>query len=117
MIKQYQDLEIYQEGYKLLKQIYVITNKYPKEEIYVMVTQIRRAALSIILNIAEGYGRKSKEDFKRFLKISYGSINEVETLLSIGKDVGYIEEREYNDIIERYHVLGRKTYNLIEKWK
>ena len=117
MIRRYQDLDIYKEGYELLKEIYIITNKYPKEEIYVMVTQIRRAALSIILNIVEGYGRQSKDDFKRFLKISYGSINEVETLLEIGKDIGYIEENRYNDIIERYHVLGRKTYNLIEKWK
>ena len=117
MIRTYQDLEIYQEGYELLKEIYIITNEYPKEEIYVMVTQIRRAALSIILNIAEGYGRQSKEDFKRFLKISYGSINEVETLLNIGKDIGYIKEERYNEIVEKYHILGRKTYNLIEKWK
>ena len=117
MINSYKDLEIYQEGYKELLEIYKITREYPKEEEYVMTTQIRRAALSIVLNIAEGYGRQSKEDFKRFLKISYGSINEVETLLELGKDMGYIEEGRYRDIIEKYHILGRKTYNLIKKWK
>ena len=117
MIKSYRDLEIYQEGYEQLLEIYKITREYPKEEEYVMTTQIRRAALSIVLNIAEGYGRQSKEDFKRFLKISYGSINEVETLLKLGKDMGYIEEGRYRDIIGKYHILGRKTYNLIKKWK
>ena len=117
MIKNYEDLEIYQEGYKLLIEIYKITQEYPKEEIYVMTSQIRRASLSIILNIVEGYGRQSKEDFKRFLRISYGSINEVETLLKLGKEIGYIKEERYKEVIERYHILGKKTYKLIERWK
>ena len=117
MIKTYNDLEIYQEGYKLLLEVYKITRGYPKEEIYVMTTQIRRAALSVVLNIAEGYGRQTADEFKRFLKISYGSINEVEVLLSIGEEIGYISKEEYMKISERYHILGKKTYSLIRNWK
>ena len=80
-------------------------------------TQIRRAALSIVLNIAEGYGRKSRDDFKRFLKMSYGSVNEVEVLLELGKDLKYVKEETYRDLIERYSLLGKRIFTLIEKWK
>ena len=117
MITSYKELEVYQEGYELLKEIYKITNKYPKEEIYVTTTQIRRAALSVVLNIAEGYGRQSKDDFKRFLKMSFSSVNEVEILLELGKDLKYIEEEKYNDIIVRYNTLGKRIYTLMKKWQ
>ena len=117
MIKSYKELEIYQEGYELLKEIYEITSKYPKEEQYVMLTQIRRAALSIVLNIAEGYGRQSKDDFKRFLKMSFGSVNEVEVLLELSKDLKYISEEQYNGIIGKYNTLGKRIYTLMIKWQ
>ena len=81
MIKSYTDLDIYKESYKLSLEIYKITAKYPKDEIFGLTSQIRRAAISVVLNIAEGYGRQSKEDFKRFLKISLGFNNETITLL------------------------------------
>ena len=117
LIKTYKELEVYKEGYKLTKEVYKMTKRYPEEEKYVITSQIRRAAISVVLNISEGYGRKSKEDFKRFLKISYGSINEVETLIELSKDLEYIEEEKYREIIERYNVLGKRMYTLIEKWK
>ena len=116
-MKTYKELEVYQEGYNLLKEVYVITKKYPKEEQYVMLTQIRRAALSVILNIAEGYGRQSKDDFKRFLKISFGSVNEVEVLLELSKDLKYISEEQYNEIIVKYNTLGKRIYTLMKKWE
>ena len=65
----------------------------------------------------EGYGRKSKDDFKRFLKISYGSVNEVEVLLELSKDLKYVNEETYKKLIEQYGLLGRKIFTLIEKWK
>ena len=117
MIKTYKDLEVYKEGYQLALEIYKLTKRYPEDEKYVMTTQIRRASLSIILNIVEGYGRRSKDDFKRFLKISYGSVNEVEVLLELGKDLKYVEEETYKSLIEKYGLLGRKIFTLIEKWK
>ena len=117
MIKSYRDLEVYREGYKLLKEIYELAEKYPKEEQFVMLTQIRRAALSVVLNIVEGYGRQSRDDFKRFLKMSFSSINEVEVLLELSKDLKYISEEEYDDIIVRYNTLGKRMYTLMTKWQ
>lgn len=75
MRKGYKDLEIYKGAYKLSLYIYKLTARYPKDEIYGITSQLKRVAVSIPLNIAEGYGRLSEVDFKRFLKISLGSTN------------------------------------------
>jgi len=115
MNKSYRDLDIYKGSYKLSLYIYKITDKYPKDEIYGIVSQIRRAAISVPLNIAEGYGRLSSEDFKRFLKISLGSANETSTLIELSKDLGYIDNKEYENLIKQYDILGRKIYKFIEK--
>ena len=94
-----------------------MTTLYPKEELYGITSQLRRAAVSVPLNIAEGYGRKSKDDFKRFLRISLGSTNETETLLLLSKDLGYIESKKCEELIKQYNILGKKIYKLIENWK
>ena len=116
-IKNYTDLKIYQEGYKLVLDMYKITRKYPKEEKYEIVSQIRRAAYSIPLNIAEGWGRKSKLEFKRFLKMSLGSCNELQVLIEMSKDLEYIGEEEYKEVKRRIEQLGKQIYTLEEKWK
>lgn len=117
MIKSYTDLDIYKESYKLSLEIYKITAKYPKDEIFGLTSQIRRAAISVVLNIVEGYGRQSKEDFKRFLKISLGSNNETITLLELSKDLNYISIEEYDKIKQNYDILGKRIYTLINNWK
>ena len=94
-----------------------MTTLYPKDELYGITSQLRRAAVSVPLNIAEGYGRKSKDDFKRFLRISLGSANETETLLLLSKDLGYIESKKSEELIKQYNILGKKIYKLIENWK
>ncbi len=114
MTKSYKDLDIYIASYKLSIYIYKITSQYPKDEIYGITSQIRRAAVSIPLNIAEGYGRLSEDDFKRFLRISLGSTNETATLIELSKDLGYIDNKEYNKLIKQYDILGRKIYKFIE---
>ncbi len=116
-IKNYTDLKIYQEGYKLVIDMYKLTRTYPKEEQYEIVSQIRRAAYSIPLNIAEGWGRKSKLEFKRFLKMSLGSCNELQVLIEISRDLGYIKEEEYKKQKERLEVLGKQIYTIEDKWK
>ena len=115
-IKNYTDLIIYQEGYKLLLDMYKMTKKYPTEEKYEIVSQIRRAAYSIPLNIAEGWGRKSKLEFKRFLKMSLGSCNELQVLIEISKDLDYINKEEYKEKKERLERIGKQIYTLEEKW-
>ena len=116
MIKTYEDLEIYKESYCLALEVYKITKTFPKDELYALTSQIRRASTSITLNRLEGYGRLSKEDFKRFLKISLGSTNETITLIKFSKDLQYITNNKYNELIKRYNILGRKIYNMIKKW-
>ena len=117
MIRNFKDLEIYQRSKKLLKDIYKITERYPEEERYNVISQLRRSVLSIPLNIAEGYRRKSKEDLKRFLKISLGSSNEVEALLEISKELNYLGEKEYQKLSEENEIIGKMIFRMIEKWK
>ena len=117
MIQSFKDLEIYQKSKKLLMDIYKITEEYPEQEKFNVISQLRRSVLSIPLNIAEGYGRKSKEDFKRFLKISLGSSNEVEALLEISKELGYLKEDEYQQLSKENEIIEKKIFRLIEKWK
>ena len=116
-IKNYTDLRIYQEGYKLVLDMYKITKTYPKEEQYEIVSQIRRAAYSIPLNIAEGWGRKSKLEFKRFLKMSLGSCNELQVLIDLSQDLGYINENEHKSIKEKIIQVGKQIYTMEEKWR
>lgn len=117
IVKTYKDLEIFKGGYKLSLYIYKLTTSYPKDELYGITSQIRRASVSVVLNIAEGYGRKSKEDFKRFLKISLGSANETETLIMLSRDLGYIDNKKCEELLRQYDILGKKIYKLIENWK
>lgn len=117
MIKSYTDLQIYKDAYKLSLDIYKSTQKFPKEETYGIISQIRRAAVSVALNIAEGYGRQSKEEFRRFLKISLGSNNETMTLLELSKDLEYLNIEEYQKLKNEYILLGKRIHKAIECWK
>ena len=118
MIKSYRDLEVYQDSYSLALQIHKLTQNYPEQERYEIGKQLRRAAISIPLNIAEGYGKKeSIADFKRFLKMSLGSCNEVQVLNDMCKDLQYINEETHKKFIESYYILGRRISKLISNWK
>ena len=92
--------------------------EFPDFEKYELGSQLRRAAISIPINIAEGYGKKdSVNEFKRFLKISLGSNNEVKVLLDIVKDLKYLDDQKYNYFFQRYEELGKQIYSLIQKLK
>ncbi|MDY7039174.1 MAG: four helix bundle protein [Thermodesulfobacteriota bacterium] len=92
MLKNYKELNVWQKSYELYLRIYRITAKFPNEERYGLTSQIRRAAVSIPSNIAEGYGRKTTLDYVRMLYISYGSVCELETQILLAGDLGYIEK-------------------------
>ena len=114
-IKSYEDLEVYQQGFRLAVEIHKLTTVFPAEERRELGYQVRRAAVSIPANIAEGYGRKnSSAEFKHFLRNALGSSNEVCVLLKLAKELSYIDD---NKIIEEYDVLGKRLYCLIESWK
>ena len=94
MLKNYKELKVWQKSYELCLMIYRITTTFPNEERYGLTSQIRRSAVSIPSNIAEGYGRKTTADYIRMLYISYGSVCELETRILLTGDLGFIEKGE-----------------------
>lgn len=84
---------------QLVKEVYLITQKFPKEELYALTSQIKRAAVSVPENIAEGVGRQYKKDTLQFLHIARGSLYELETLLNIAVIVKIIKEDEFNSVV------------------
>ena len=111
----YRELAVYEKSYKAVLDIYRMSEGFPKEERYAMRDQIRRAAMSIPLNIAEGYGKQEGgAEFKRYLRMSMGSANEVSVLLEMGKDLKYIPEGIYEELKERYEEIGRMLNGLIK---
>ncbi len=117
MITSYKEMEIYKRSYKIALKLHEITKVFPETEKYDLTSQIRRASKSIPTNIAEGYGRQSKEEFKRFLRISLGSCNETQVHLEFCKDLGYINEEEYNELSKELDEIGRMLNVTITKWK
>ncbi|HJU46030.1 MAG TPA: four helix bundle protein [Chitinophagaceae bacterium] len=97
--KTYRDMEVWLKAKALTKEIYLLTKIFPKDELYGLVSQIRRCAVSIPSNIAEGYGRQHKKETIQFLHIARGSLYELETQLYISKDLEYIDESKINSMI------------------
>jgi four helix bundle protein len=114
-IKSHKDLKVWQESMTLVTQIYKISEDFPKHEIYGLSSQIRRAAVSIPSNIAEGAGRKGENEFTRFLYIALGSLSEVETQLEISHRLGYIKDIEV--INNSIYFIRNMLANLIKSLK
>jgi four helix bundle protein len=89
------DLIVYQKAYTLTLEVYKISKKFPPDELYGMISQMRRSAVSIPCNIAEGYRRGHRKEYVQFLYVAMGSCAELETQLSIAKDLRWIDEQEY----------------------
>ena len=90
----FKDLIVWQKSYKLVLEIYKITKDFPKSETYGLSQQMRKSAVSIPSNIAEGYGRKHKAEYNQFLYIAYGSLLELETQFLLAKDLRYVSESQ-----------------------
>lgn len=113
--KNYRDLLIWQKGMDLVKAVYQLTSSFPKEEIYGLTSQLRRAAVSVPSNIAEGHSRNSDKEFNRFLNISLGSLAEVDTQLEIAKQLKYEEELKIQEIQAMGLELRKMIFGLIRK--
>ena len=111
--KNYQDLTAWQEAMNLVELIYKLTKDFPREEQYCLITQLRRAAISIPSNIAEGQGRRAEKEFSYFLKIAHGSLREVETQILIAKRLGYLTEDTAQNVAEHSARVGRLITGLI----
>jgi four helix bundle protein len=96
----FEKLEIWKLSLQAIKEIKEIVKKFPREEKYVLTDQIRRAVLSIALNIAEGWGRRTKKDFGRFISNAIGSILEVIACLKIAQDLNYVNDKEVESLDE-----------------
>jgi len=97
--KTYKELDVWIKSRNLVKEVYLVTLTLPKEELYGLSSQIRRSAVSVPSNIAEGYGRQYKKETLQFLHIARGSLYELETQLYICSDLNYINEEQVSKII------------------
>lgn len=94
-------LEVWQKGMELVNDVYSLTKEFPNEEKFGLISQLRRAAVSVVLNIAEGSMRRSKKDFASFVRISLGSLMEVVTCLEIALNQKYLHLSEYESVAEK----------------
>jgi four helix bundle protein len=94
MLRNYKELKVWQKAYQLSLEVYKITKGFPREERYGLTSQIRRAAVSVPSNIAEGYGRKTTPEYIRSLYFAYGSNCELDTQISLSGDLGYMKAQE-----------------------
>lgn len=109
--KSFKDLIVWQKSYRLVLEVYKITKAFPSSEIYSLTQQIRRAAISLPSNIAEGYGRKHNTEYQQFLSIAYASLLELETQYLLAIDLKYINN---NEIIENLlKEVGSMLYRMI----
>lgn len=98
-IKSYEDLIAWQKSYQVVLEIYRLTKTFPDDERFGLVSQMRRAAVSIPSNIAEGWGRRSRTDYVRFLKMAAGSSYELHTQLRLARDLGYLKADELFELL------------------
>ncbi len=112
-VRGYRDLLVWQEAMDLVVTVYRMTATFPKEERYALVDQLRRAAVSVPSNIAEGHGRSRTGDYLRFLSVAVGSLMEIETQVQIATRLGYISEEQQRGLLESTAVLARMLAGLI----
>ena len=113
-IQSYRDLEVWQLGVDVVELCYRLTRGFPREELYTLTSQIRRAATSVPANIAEGYGRSQTGDYVRHLRIAQGSLKELETHLLVAVRVKCTREDLIQPILRQCDVIGGKSYRLID---
>ena len=114
-IRNYKDLNIWKRSIELVKNIYEVSNSFPKEELYVLTSQLRRTAISIPSNIAEGFSRFHNKEYRQFLYIALGSCAELETQIIIANYLKYLDDDRFNDIINESEVICKMISNLIKK--
>ncbi len=106
-------MEIYEVSMGFVEKIYKLTRSFPEEERYCLVSQMRRAAISVPSNIAEGNGRGHSKEYLHFLYNARGSLMELRTQIDISKRLDYLSEEDYSTLIESYEILRRMLMNLI----
>lgn len=113
-MKPHKKLNAWILSFEFVKDIYSITNSFPADERFGLISQMRRAAVSVPVNIAEGAARKSPKEFIQFLHISLGSMTELDTLILLSKEIGYIDIENTENLIQKLDTIGKLIYGLIK---
>lgn len=114
-IKDFKDLKVWQESMSLAREIYRVTKLFPKEEQFILCSQMKRSAISIPSNIAEGFRRKYNKEYNQFINIALGSSAELETQLILSKDFKFISNDDFLKILEKIDYICRMLVNLSKK--
>ena len=114
-MKTFKDLKVWQKSHELTLEIYKVTKSFPKEEKFGIVSQIRRASISIPSNIVEGFKRRSKKDFAHFINIAEGSLEETKYDLLLSFDLGYLSKANSDSLNEKCDEVGRMLCGLYKK--
>lgn len=114
-IKTYRDLVVWQKSMALVTEVYKLSKSFPKDEVYGLTSQMRRCAVSIPSNIAEGYGRNSTSDYARFLRVAAGSLYELQTQIEIAMNLQYLGEVEFDEMYESSREVERMLSSLSRK--
>lgn len=114
-VKTFKELIVWQKAMEMTEMLYSVASKLPKEETFAMCSQMRKAAVSIPSNIAEGFGRSSKKEYMQFLYIAYGSVCELETQLLLCVRIKYLMEEEIQPIIELLTEIGKIITTITKK--
>ncbi|HEY0925501.1 four helix bundle protein [Brevundimonas sp.] len=112
-LKSYRELTVWRDGIALVKACYLVTRSFPKDEPFGLTSQIRRSAVSVPANVAEGYGRGTRKDYVRHLMIAQGSLKELETHLIIAAEVELVGRAQTEPVLDRCDQLGRGLGALI----
>ena len=117
MVQSYRDLDVWKKAMHMVKNIYIISSHFPKDELYGLTSQMRRCAVSIPSNIAEGHNRDSLRDYLRFISIARGSAAELETQLLISLDLKFINDKNYTNIDAQLDEISRMLRGLQKSLK
>jgi len=113
-IRVFTDLHAWQEGHKLVLVIYEVTKDFLREELYGLISQSRRCAISITSNIAEGFSRQSYKEKLQFYSVSQGSVTELQNQILVAKDVSYIDHEKFREISEQAVIVHKLLNGLIK---
>lgn len=116
-INNFTDLKAWEESHSLVIMLYRVTKGYPKDEIFGITNQMRRAAVSITSNIAEGFGRQTYREKAQFYSVAFGSLTELQNQLMISRDVGYMSTKEYGEFEDQYLICQKLICGLIKSTK
>ncbi|MDP3729353.1 MAG: four helix bundle protein [bacterium] len=113
----YKKLNVYLQAHELVIMVYQLTKKFPRDELFGLVSQMRRCAVSVPANIVEGYGRRTNKDKVHFYYISRGSLNELEYYIDLSFNLGYLDKEAYNNLFSLRDDCGRLLNGFIKSIK